>query len=197
LDNANQPPEPSLSEADQAEVGGFVDETLLCFPVLADARLADGAPPSSIPGGRATTSTFIRRPDSLSRRCRIYRPTRHVEPSRTDIFVPSSVSVPYPSKRKRISSIRSWACGRISQPASMYCVATLKAFDGQFLGERIVFMVPCEGAGCQYVSASSRGITTANGGAEVKAVIAGAYLTRSRLPTGGGAHGTSLPAAYA
>src|SRR5262249_35582069 len=80
--------------------------------------------------------------------------------------------------------MRSWACGRISQPASMYCVATLKAFDGQFWGERIVFMVPCEGAGCQYVSASSREITTANGGAEVKAVMAGAYLTRSQLPTG-------------
>src|SRR5262249_18321803 len=76
--------------------------------------------------------------------------------------------------------MRSCAWGRISQPASMYCVATLKAFDGQFFGERIVFMVPCDGAGCQYVSASSRGITMANGGAIVKAVMAGAYPTRSR-----------------
>ena len=55
------------------------------------------------------------------------------------------------------------------------CVATLKAFDGQFLGERIVFMVPCDAAGCQYVSASSRGITMANGGAAMKVVMAGAY----------------------
>jgi hypothetical protein len=56
----------------------------------------------------------------------------------------------------------------------MYCVATLKTFDGQFFGERIVFMVPCDGAGCQYVSASSRGITMANGGAAVKTGMAGA-----------------------
>jgi hypothetical protein len=34
LDNANQPQRPSLSEADQAEVEGFLDEMLLCFPVL-------------------------------------------------------------------------------------------------------------------------------------------------------------------
>jgi hypothetical protein len=34
LDNANQPQHPSLSEADQAEVEGFLDEMLLCFPVL-------------------------------------------------------------------------------------------------------------------------------------------------------------------
>lgn len=34
LDNANQPDLPSLSEADTAEIEGFLDEMLLCFPIL-------------------------------------------------------------------------------------------------------------------------------------------------------------------
>ncbi len=34
LENANKPQLPSLSEADSAEVEGFLDEMLLCFPVL-------------------------------------------------------------------------------------------------------------------------------------------------------------------
>lgn len=34
LDNGNTPDRPSLSEADTADVEGFLDEMLLCFPVL-------------------------------------------------------------------------------------------------------------------------------------------------------------------
>jgi hypothetical protein len=34
LDNGNQPQRPSLSEADQAEIEGFLSEMLLCLPVL-------------------------------------------------------------------------------------------------------------------------------------------------------------------
>lgn len=34
LENSNKPQLPSLSEADSAEVEGFLDEMLLCFPVL-------------------------------------------------------------------------------------------------------------------------------------------------------------------
>lgn len=34
LENSNKPQLPSLSEADAAEVEGFLDEMLLCFPVL-------------------------------------------------------------------------------------------------------------------------------------------------------------------
>ncbi len=34
LENGNEPQRPSLSEADVAEVEGFLDEMLLCFPVL-------------------------------------------------------------------------------------------------------------------------------------------------------------------
>lgn len=34
LDNGNQPTSPSLSEAEQSDVESFLDEMLLCFPVL-------------------------------------------------------------------------------------------------------------------------------------------------------------------
>ncbi len=34
LDNANRPERPSLSEADQAEIDGFLGEMLLCFPIV-------------------------------------------------------------------------------------------------------------------------------------------------------------------
>lgn len=34
LDNANQPQLPALSEMEQAEVEGFLDEMLLCYPIL-------------------------------------------------------------------------------------------------------------------------------------------------------------------
>jgi hypothetical protein len=44
LDNANQPQRPSLSEADQAEVEGFLDEMLLCFPVLGVPAFEQPAP---------------------------------------------------------------------------------------------------------------------------------------------------------
>lgn len=53
--------------------------------------------PSSMPGGKTTMRTFIGPHDSLSSEWWTYRPTRHVEPSCTGIFRPSSVSVPCPS----------------------------------------------------------------------------------------------------
>jgi hypothetical protein len=47
LDNGNQPERPSLSAADEADVQTFLDEMLLCFPVL--AVNAFEKPASSVP----------------------------------------------------------------------------------------------------------------------------------------------------
>lgn len=47
LDNGNVPALPSLSEADAADVEGFLDEMLLCFPVLGLGVFSATAPAGS------------------------------------------------------------------------------------------------------------------------------------------------------
>lgn len=49
LDNANTPLAPSLSEADIAEIEGFLDDVLLCLPVLGYGFFIQAAPPSERP----------------------------------------------------------------------------------------------------------------------------------------------------
>ena len=47
LENANMPQAPSLSEADTAEVEGFLSDVLLCLPILG-YTFFEGTPPIAV-----------------------------------------------------------------------------------------------------------------------------------------------------